>query len=238
MTCVPSGPAPARAPTARTPVRTVDAVALERRADGGRVARVIRGRQSRAGLDDRRRDPEPDVDLGELAAGRAAAEDDQAAGQLAGEGRLAIGPRRHRVQARDRRHLRAGPDRDDDVPAGQVVFDAVVADRDLAARRDRRLAAIDRRAGRLEPAHVAAVIGLGGIGRAIDHPVAMRGGARPVVARRIGGVLGGAVEQRLGRQAADVRAAAAEPAPVGDRPRWRRARGPCTQPLRRPGRRR
>ena len=50
------------------------------------VARVLGRHQAVAGLDDRRRDPEPGVDLGELAAGRTAAEDD--AGSAAARGRV------------------------------------------------------------------------------------------------------------------------------------------------------
>ena len=50
-----AGPAPARARIARTPVRTVDAVARERRRDRLRVARMVGRHEPRTRLDDRRR---------------------------------------------------------------------------------------------------------------------------------------------------------------------------------------
>ena len=68
------------------------AVPLQRGPDRLGVARMVGRRQAWPRLDDRRRHAEPGVDLGELAAGRPAAEDEQASWQLAGERRLAVGP--------------------------------------------------------------------------------------------------------------------------------------------------
>ena len=84
----------------------VDPVLAQRVRDDRRVARVIGGHEPVARLDDGRRDAEADVRLGELAAGRAAAENQQGFGQLAGEGRLAIRPDLDRFQAAHRWDLR------------------------------------------------------------------------------------------------------------------------------------
>ena len=106
MTWAPSGPTPAAPASARTPVRTT----TPSRSSAARTTSELRGWSVGAsrgpGLDDRRRHAEPDVDLGELAAGRAAAEDEQAARQLAGQRRVAVGPGRDVVDALERRHLR------------------------------------------------------------------------------------------------------------------------------------
>ena len=85
-------PTPARAATARTPVLTVDPVVARAPPDHLGVARVIGRGEARPGLDDDVGHAEPGVDLGELAAGRTATEDDQAARQLAGQRRLLVGP--------------------------------------------------------------------------------------------------------------------------------------------------
>ena len=86
--------------------------------------------EARTGLDDRRRHAEPHVDLGELATGRAAAQDD--AGSV-GSSRASVASRLVQVgtvvEARDRRHLGARTDRDDDMAPVQLVLHAVVADR-------------------------------------------------------------------------------------------------------------
>src|SRR5829696_820392 len=65
------------------------AVRAQRFGDDRRVARVVRGHQPIAGLDDRHRDPEARVDLRKLTARRPAAEYEEAGWELAGEGRLA-----------------------------------------------------------------------------------------------------------------------------------------------------
>ena len=78
------------------------AVGLERGAQDLGIARVVGGREARPGLDDRRRDAEAGIDLGQLAAGRAAPEDDQAARQLAGQRRLLVGPGDDLVEPLDR----------------------------------------------------------------------------------------------------------------------------------------
>ena len=101
MTCAPSRPAPARACTARTPVRTVTPSRFERLA---RSTSELRGWSVGAS---RGPDwtivvgtPKRGVDLGQFAAGRAAAQDQQAARQLAGQRRLLVGPRLRLGEAR------------------------------------------------------------------------------------------------------------------------------------------
>ena len=191
-------------------------VALQRRPDDVGVARVIGRREAGARLDDRRRDIEPGVDLGELAAGRTAAQDHQARWQLAGEGRLLVGPRPRLGEAIDRGDPRRRTHRDDDVRGAQLVVDAVVGDLDPATADDRGLPAIDGGACLREPVGVAGVVRFGGVGRAVDHVVAVRRGARPRVVVGVGLVLGRPVQERLRRQAADVRAAPADPAALDD----------------------
>ena len=97
------------------------AVGLERGAQDLGIARVVGRREARPGLDDRRRDAETGIDLGQLAAGRAATEDDQAARQLAGQRRLLVGPGDDLVEPLDGRPLGDRADGDDDVRAGQLV---------------------------------------------------------------------------------------------------------------------
>ena len=111
------------------------------------------------------------------------------------------------------------PDGDDDGRGAEFVPFAVVPDLDRAAARDPALAAVDDGPGLLERRDVALVVGFGGIGGAVDHVVAPRRRPRPRVLARILVVLVGAVEQGLRRDAADVRATAAEPALVHDRDR-------------------
>ena len=107
------------------------------------------------------RDAEAGVRLGELAARRAATEDEQAPRQLAGEGGLAIGPDVDRLEARERRHLRERPDGDDHVRAPGAR-----ARRRRAGPRRRRVAgsgaspAIDDGTGLLERLDVRGVVGL------------------------------------------------------------------------------
>ena len=84
--------------------------------------------EARPGLDDRRRDAEPGVDLGQLAAGRPAAQDQQAAWQLAGERRLLVRPDVDPVDARDRvGRFETDPTATMTLRAGQLVACAVVA---------------------------------------------------------------------------------------------------------------
>ena len=194
----------------------VDAVALERRPDRRRVAGVVGRSQARTGLDDRRRHAEPDIDLGELAAGRATAKDEQALRELPGEGGLLVRPQVDVVDALDRRPARDGADGHDHGPCLQLVRRTIVANDDPAMADDRRFAAVHDGAGLLESTSVARVVGLGGAGRSIDHVVALRRRPRPVVCRGVGVMLGGAVEQRLRWQAADVRTTATEPAAIDD----------------------
>ncbi len=175
--------------------------------------------EARAGLDDRRGHPEALVDLGELAARRAATEDQQASWQLPGQRRLLVGPRLRGLETRHLDALRERADGDDHVVGGQVVVLAVVADPDDAAVDDASLTAVDRGARLLERFCVARVVRLRGVGRAVDHVVATDRRARPFVGRRVLVMLVCAVQQRLGRDAADVRATATEPALVRDRDR-------------------
>ena len=111
------GPRPQRADTG--PNR--HAVGLECGAQDLGIARVVGRCEPWPGLDDRRRDAEPGIDLGQLAAGRSATEDEQAAWQLAGQRRLLVGPGDDLVEALDRRPLGDRTDSDDDVRAGQLM---------------------------------------------------------------------------------------------------------------------
>ena len=159
----------------------LDAVAFEGGSDRLGVAGVVGRRQPRSGLDDRRRHPEPDIHLGELAAGRPTAQHEQARRQLAGEGGLAVGPGRHRVEPGDGRDLRLRTDGDDHIPSAELVLRPVVADDHAAAADDGRVAPVHGRPGCLEAPDMTGVIGLGRVGGPVDHPVAVCGGTRPVV---------------------------------------------------------
>ncbi len=196
-----------------------DAIAFERRPDDLGVARVVRRRQPWSGLDDGRRHTEAAIHLGQLATGRTTAQDQQAPGQLAGQGRLLVGPDVDVLDAVDRRSLRHRADGDHHVGGRELVDDIVVVDGDAAAARDGALAAVDGCARRLQRADVPRVVGIGGIGRPVDHVVTPRRGSRPGVRPRVGVVLRGAVQERLRWHAADVRARAAEPAAIDDRDR-------------------
>ena len=174
--------------------------------------------EPRPGLDDRRRDAEAGVDLGQLAAGRPATQHEQA--RVAARGRAS--PRGSSRSARRRCPRAAGPSSADPtattmLAAVELVGRAVVADLDdRAAPGDPGRPAIGDRAGRLERLDVARVVGLVGVRRPVDHVVAPGRRPRPRVGRRVRRVVRGAVEQRLGRDAADVRTAAAEPAAIDD----------------------
>ena len=106
-----------------------------------------------------------------------------------------------------RRHLGDGSDGHDDVARRQVVLGGVVPDADRAAAVIVRVAAVDHGAGLGQARRVPAVVRFGGTRRPVDHVVARGGGGRPLVGGRVGVVPCGAVEEGLGRQAADVRAA-------------------------------
>ena len=227
---------------ARTPSRTSTPSLAQRLADHRGVARVVGRREPVARLDDRHRHAEPRVGLGELAAGRAAAEDER--GSSAARGRAS--PR-----GSSRRRSASSPgiggtfddraDRDDDVRGRRVDASRRRAgprptprSGDRGRRRDRRPRPPPR-APR----------------RARRRPAPRRPAARLIIqSRRVGGLRAtttragfawwraAPIEQRLRRQAADVRAAAAEPAPVDDRDARAPAGAPRTRPIRRPGRRR
>ena len=197
----------------------VDSIAPEQLGDNLRVARMLGRHQPITGLDDRDRDAESNVDLGELAAGRATAEDDEAPRQLAGERRLSVRPRPDRVEPGQRRDLGRRSDRDHHLPPGDLVGPVVVADLDPAATDDARGPAVAHRARLLEPLEVGGVVRLFGVRGPVDHVVAPSGGSVPGIRRPVRRVLGGAMQQRLRRQAADVRAAPAEPEAVDDRDR-------------------
>ena len=181
------------------------------------VPRMVGRHQPIARLHDRYGDAESDVRLGQLTARRAATEDQQAPGQGAREGRLAVGPDVDPLEARQGRHLRGGADGDDDVPGLDPVGLVVVADLDHAARDEVCRAAVHDGAGGFERLHVGGVVRLRRVRRAIDHPVAPVRGLAPRPRRRVRVVPSGRVEEGLGRQAADVRAAAADPAAIDDR---------------------
>jgi hypothetical protein len=168
------------------------------------------------GLHDRDRHAEARVDLRKLAARRAATEHQERLRQLARERRLVVGPHAHVADPLDRRHLRHRPDRQQDVVRREPAVPVRAAHLDLAARGDARIAADDRGPDALERLDVARVVGLLGVRRTVDHVVAPLRGPPPRVVLA-GGVAARAVEQGLRRDAADVRAAAAEPEAVGDR---------------------
>src|SRR5438093_2084548 len=94
---------------------------------------------------------------------------------------------------------------------------AVVPYLDDTSVRDLRLAVVDDRADLLERLDMRHIIRLRGVRFAVDHPVAPLRGLPPRPGCRVRGVAVGRGEQGLGRDAADVRAAAPDPAPVDDR---------------------
>ena len=196
-----------------------DPVPLQGGAHRLRIARMIGRREARTGLDDRGRHAEPHVDLGKLAAGRPAAQDDQALRQLPGQRRLPVRPRSGPREPLDRGPLRDGTDGHDDVPGGQRMGDPVVTDRHATATDDRAGPAVDDGSGTFETADVPGVVGFLGVGRPVDHviPLGRRGG--PVVPGGIGRMPRGTVQQRLRWQATDVGTAATEPEPVDHRDR-------------------
>ena len=193
------------------------AVAPDRLRHRLRVAGVVRGKDPRPGLDDRGRHAEAGEDLAQLHTRRAAAEDEQAARQHPRERRLPVRPRVRRGQTLDRWHLRGRTRRDDDVVGfEQERFSAFRrGDLDPSLRDDPGVAAERPGAGILQRLDVARVVGRLGIGCAVDHVVAPRRCSLPrhVTAGR---VHRGGVEQRLRRDAADVRAAATEPQAIDD----------------------
>ena len=195
----------------------IHAVTAQELGDRLGVAGMLGRHQAVAGLDDRDRDAEADVDLRQLAAGRPAAQDDEALRQLAGEGRLAVRPHPDAVEARQGWDLRGRADRDHDLPSVDLVDLGVVADLDMSAARDPGGAPIAGRAGLLQAVDMRRVVGLLGLSRPVDHEVAGLRGPLPRIRGRVRGVLVGTVEERLRREATDVRAAAAEPQPIDDR---------------------
>ncbi len=203
----------------------VDVVALERLERGFGVARMVGGDEPLARLDHGDGHAEPGVDLGQLDPGRAAAQHEQAARQLAGAGRVLVRPGVDGLDPLDRRQLRPRADGDDHVLRLELVARVVVADRDLeqaiTPAVEPSLTAEDGRAGRLEGSDVARVVGVVAV-LAVDHVVAPGRGAGPVVVTA-GGVAIGRVEQRLRGDAAPERARSAEQVPIdhGDR------RAPC-----------
>ncbi len=194
----------------------VDAVPAEKRRDDLGVPGVLGRHEPVARLDDGDRDAEAGVDLGELAARRTAAEDEQALRQLTGQGRLAIGPRPDGVEPGQRRNLRPRADGHDDVLAADLVGPVVVPDLDPSAPDDPRRAAEADGSHVLEPLDVRCVVRLLGARRPVDHVVAGRGRPAPRVRRRVRGVLRRTVEEGFRRQAADERTAPAEPQPIDD----------------------
>ena len=134
---------------------------------------MVGRRQSRSRLDDGGRHAEPDVDLGQLAAGRPAAEDEQAGRQLAGERRVAVRPDRDRVDAVDAAALfEVDPTATTTFVAVELVRGGVVAHDDPPVAVDRARSAIGDDAGRDERIEVARVVGFGRARRPVDHVVA------------------------------------------------------------------
>ena len=210
---------PGAGPGAHRPDAEADADARshEGRADGFGVAGMLGRHQPRAGLDDRHGHAEPGVDLRELAAGRPAADDEQALGQLAGQRRLAVRPVRDVADPVEGRDLGGGADGHDDVVTGQLRGGPLVRHVDPPAADDAPGPAEGPGARVLERFDMARVVGLLGVRRAVDHVVAAGRGAGPVVFGGVGRVTRRGVEQRLGRHATDVRARPAEPLLVDDR---------------------
>ena len=176
---------------------------------------MVLGEQPRSGLHDRHRDPEADVHLRQLAAGRTATEDDDALRQLTGERRLAVRPRVGIRQSLDRRQLRHRAHGDEHVVRFQQVCLTVVADLDPAHAHDPGRPAIRGAARILERLDMRAVVRLGGVAGAIDHEVAACRGLPPGRVPAV--VRGGGMQQRLRGDASDVRARPAEPTAVDDR---------------------
>ena len=211
MTWAPSVPPPGRNRSARTFRRMLIAVPAERSGDGRGVARMVCGRQSVAGLDDRGGNAEPGVDLGKLATGRTPAEDQQALRQMASQRRLLVGPDADLVETGDRRPLGPRSGRDHHVAAVERVGHPVVGYFHVAAPDDPAGPAIRHGAGLLQGLDMRRVVGLRRIGGPVDHVVAMGGGAAPRVGPGVRRMTGSRVEERLRGQAADVRAAPPEP---------------------------
>ncbi len=190
----------------------LDAVGPQRL--GQRVAerRRLARQQPVGALDDRDLGAHPPDGLAELDPDRAAAEDQQPAGDRAQRGRLAVGPHAlEPVQARDRREHRIRAGRDHDVGGEQRL----VADHDPAGAVEAARAADD-----LDPC-AARPRDLAGVVVAADHEVAPGQDGRRIeaaavdrlrgarhLARRLQGLA--RADERLGGDAAPVRALAAE----------------------------
>jgi hypothetical protein len=149
-----------------------DAVAHEGFRERLCVPRVVGRQDARPGLADRGRHAEAGKDLGELHARRSAAEHQQRPRQLPRQGRLVVRPRPGIGEAVDRRHLRTGPGRDDDVvgverhdPVGAVHLDLAPAD-DPGRAAERLGAGLSKRLD------MAGVVRFRGVRGAVDHVVA------------------------------------------------------------------
>ncbi len=158
------------------PIPDVDPLLGQLVRDRLRRQRVVARQDAVARLDDRDGNVEPRVHLRELHADGPAAEHHQAGGELAGRGRLPIGPVAGLRQARQRGHDRRRARRDDDVARLERLGPAVV-DRDLDAPRSREAAVpLDHASARC--LQVPDVAGVARIRRSLagDHPVpAVRG---------------------------------------------------------------
>src|SRR6202022_2715001 len=115
-------------------------------------------------------------ELSELDAGRAAAEDDDALGDLPEGGRFAIGPVAGVRESGNRWDLGVAAGRDHD-PRG---LERLVADLHATGTRERGRALVDANAALL-PA-----VDLGRVVEVADHPVAVVGHLRPALLRRGG----------------------------------------------------
>jgi hypothetical protein len=151
------------------------------RGDGVGVAGMIAGQQPWPGLNDGRGYTETRVNLCQLATGWSAAQHEQAARQLAGECRLAVGPDMDIAQAVDRRDLRRRANGDDDIARVDDLARAVRTHFHAAAAHDSRGPAKHDGAGVDECRHVARVVRFRITGSAVDHVVAPFGRALPRV---------------------------------------------------------
>ena len=191
------------------------AVTLQGRLHEGRVAGVVAGQDARVGLDDGDRHAVAGVDLGQLRADGTATHDEQAAGQLARCGALAVVPELDLVQALDIGDARAAAHGDDDVAGVEHAFAALGQGHAHGAGAVEPGGAADRFS-----ADAAIALLVAGIGRVVgllaaDHVVAEVGGLLPgEVAARV--VHGRRVEQGLAGHAGPEGAGAAEEVAVHD----------------------
>ncbi len=187
---------------------------LQRALENGGVARMVAGQDAGVGLDDRDRHAVAGVHLGQLDAGRAATEDEEALRQLAGRRALSVRPVRDLVQSGQVGDARLRAHGHDDVGPFQLVDDVVVGHHHASRAVQAGRSADDDRADVLEPLDVEGIVGVRDAD-AVDVVVAPRRGLRPRVVAAAG-VDRRRVEQRLRGDARPERAGAADEVAVDD----------------------